>query len=204
VSCQSSEAFINITSKTLWSSRGVGSLVLQPSHAAIIMLLSVSDSDVPRHLRILMIYTAHGIHFKSRRYGDLPAWKPEKCENRLTLTLENALIILPLSFQVCNSVTEAADQLYSYVVITTKAIPELVRTPALLSPLLSPPYSDKFPQPTYVLFQNGLNIEVDLYNALKKLGKGKPKIISSVIYVRTNMSGNNVVEHDNEVHIIWL
>lgn len=105
-----------------------------------------------------------------------------------------------MSFQVCNSVTEAADQPYSYVIITTKAIPELIRTHALLSPLLSPPYSDKFPQPTYVLFQNGLNVEVDLYNALKKLGKGEPKIISSAIYVGTNMSADNVIEHDNEVH----
>jgi 2-dehydropantoate 2-reductase len=84
-------------------------------------------------------------------------------------------------------------------VVTTKAIPELIRTHTLLSPLLSPPYADKHPQPTYVLFQNGLNVEVDLYNALKELGKGEPKIISTAVYIGTNLSGDNVVEHGHGV-----
>lgn len=105
---------------------------------------------------------------------------------------------------MCNSITEAADRPFSYVVVATKAIPELIRTHTLLSPLLSPPYADKYPQPTYVLFQNGLNVEIDLYNALKELDKGEPKIISTAVYIGTNLSGDNVIEHDNAVCIIWL
>jgi len=119
---------------------------------------------------------SHGMHIKSQKYGDIPAWRP---------------------YRLCSSVAQAADQSYSYVLVTTKAIPELVRTHTLLSPLLSPPYSDKYPQPTYVLFQNGLNVEVDLYNALKELGKGEPKIISTAIYIGTNLLDDNVVRHND-------
>jgi len=120
------------------------------------------------------IINSHGIHVKSKKYGNIEAWKPDR---------------------LCSSVAQACDQSYSHVVITTKAIPELIRTPTLLSALLTPPYSDTYPQPTYVLLQNGLNVEVDLYEAIKKLGKGEPKIISTAIYIGTNLVGDNIVEH---------
>jgi 2-dehydropantoate 2-reductase len=84
-------------------------------------------------------------------------------------------------------------------VVTTKAIPELISTSTILVSLLSPPYSDKYPQPTYVLLQNGLNVEVDLYNAIKKLGKGEPKIISAAVYIATNITDENVVLHTIDV-----
>lgn len=83
--------------------------------------------------------------------------------------------------------------------ITTKAVPELTRTPTILSPLLSTPYTDKFSQPTYVLLQNGLNVEIDLYEALNKLGKGSPSIISTALYIGTNLLAPNVVEHNDFV-----
>ncbi|TFY55552.1 hypothetical protein EVJ58_g8180 [Rhodofomes roseus] len=103
----------------------------------------------------------------------------------------------------CRSVAEAADHPYAYVVVTAKAIPELIRTPALLAPLLSPLYSDKHPQPTYVLMQNGLNVEVDLYEALKKLKPNEePRIISTAVWIGTGMKGSNVVEHNDFVSII--
>ena len=65
-------------------------------------------------------------------------------------------------FPVFQSVERAADRAYSYVVVTTKVIPEQFRTHELLAPLLSETYVRRFPQPTYVLMQNGLNIELDL------------------------------------------
>lgn len=100
---------------------------------------------------------------------------------------------------VCRSVAEAADRPYSHVVVTTKAIPDLYRTPQILAPLLAPGYSGKYPQPTYVLFQNGLNVEVDLFNAIKALGKGDPKIIGMAVYIATNLLDDNVVEHSHYV-----
>ena len=106
-----------------------------------------------------------------------------------------------ISVQVCSSVAQAADQPYSHVVVTTKAIPELIRTHTLLAPLLSPTYSDMYPQPTYVLFQNGLNVEVDLYDAIKKLGKSEPKIISTAVFIATNLISGNVVEHSHFVRM---
>ena len=112
-------------------------------------------------------------------------------------TLSNSSLIF--SSKVCPSVAQACDREYSHVVVTTKAIPELTSTSTLLSSLLSPPYSDRYPQPTYVLLQNGLNVEVDLYNAIKKLGKGEPKIISTAVYIATNITGENVVLHTDYV-----
>ncbi|TFY75055.1 hypothetical protein EWM64_g8957 [Hericium alpestre] len=94
------------------------------------------------------------------------------------------------------SVAQAADRAYDYVVVATKAIPEITRTPTLLSPLLSQPYVQTHAQPTYVLMQNGLNVEKDLYESVKSL-RQDPKIISTTIWIGTNMFDSNVVEHNH-------
>jgi len=72
-------------------------------------------------------------------------------------------------------------------------------TPSLLNPLLSAPYADTHPQPTYVLFQNGLNVEVDLYHSLKKLGRGEPSIVSTAVWIGTNLTEPSVVKHSDFV-----
>ena len=100
---------------------------------------------------------------------------------------------------VCKSVAEAADRQYSYVLVTTKAIPELAKTSRILQPFISPAYLERFPQPTYVLMQNGLNVEVDLYNALKTAGIDNPKILSTAVWIGTNLLAPNVVQHNTFV-----
>jgi len=115
-----------------------------------------------------------GVHFKSSNRGDIDGWRP---------------------YRLVRSVDEAANQAYSYVVVATKAIPDRFTTPSLLRPLLSSPYVDKYPQPTYVLFQNGINVEIDLYHAIKKLGKGEPRIISAAVYIFSNTQGPRIVEY---------
>jgi hypothetical protein len=105
---------------------------------------------------------------------------------------------------VCKSVAEAADREYSYVVVATKVIPELTKTPELLAPLLSASYNAKFRQPTYVLIQNGLNVEVDLFNALAQLQiqgvlKEVPCIIGGALWIATNLREPNVVDHSDWV-----
>ena len=99
---------------------------------------------------------------------------------------------------MCASVADASDRAYDYVVVTTKAIPELARTPALLAPLLAPAYARAHAQPTYVLFQNGLNVERDLHAAVAALGHA-PRIISTAVYISTAMLGANVVRHETFV-----
>jgi 2-dehydropantoate 2-reductase len=96
---------------------------------------------------------------------------------------------------VCKSVAEAADCAYSYVIITTKSIPDVVKTSTILAPFLSPEYTSQFPQPAYVFVQNGLNVEVDTYHAVKAIGQGEPRIISCAVYVLANLLAPNVVEH---------
>jgi len=72
--------------------------------------------------------------------------------------------------------------------------------------LLATSYTDKYPQPTYVLMQNGLNIEVELYEAIKNLKKGEPSIINTAIWIGTNLVEGNVIEHNDFVRgyfIVW-
>jgi hypothetical protein len=102
---------------------------------------------------------------------------------------------------VCKSVSDAADKPYSYIVVATKALPELVRTSDILRPLLARAYVDKHPQPTYVLMQNGLNVEAELYEAIKELRKGEPKIISTALWIGTNLFDGNVVKHNEFVRL---
>jgi len=110
---------------------------------------------------------------------------------------------LPLHLNtVYKSVADAANRSYSYVFITTKAIPEIARTPDILRPLLSSPYADLYSQPTYVVLQNGLNVERDLHEALVQLNKGPPSIIASALYILANLLGPNVVEHDSFVGLV--
>ncbi|KAJ3737407.1 ketopantoate reductase PanE/ApbA-domain-containing protein [Lentinula guzmanii] len=117
----------------------------------------------------------HGMYIKSRRFGNVEAWKPDR---------------------VVNSISSAADRQYSHVILATKCVPEVIKTSEILKPLLSAPYSDRFEQPVYVLLQNGLNIEVDLYRAIKSLGTpNEPRIINAGVYVFANLISANVVEH---------
>jgi 2-dehydropantoate 2-reductase len=108
-------------------------------------------------------------------------------------------ITVHLGIIVVSSVAEAADRPYSYVVLTTKAIPEVIKTSRVLEPLLSSPYSERHPQPTYVLLQNGLGVERDLYHSVKALDQGEPKIISTVVWIATNLVEKNVVDHNHFV-----
>lgn len=94
------------------------------------------------------------------------------------------------------SVAKAADRQYSYVILTTKAVPDLTKTSKILEPLLSPPYTQNFAQPTYVLLQNGLNVDIDLYLAIKEIGTGHPRILSDAVWIMSNvLSPANIVEH---------
>ncbi|GJE86303.1 ketopantoate reductase PanE/ApbA C terminal-domain-containing protein [Phanerochaete sordida] len=144
------------------------SLILKKSGQASVTVVARSNYDA---------VSKNGMRFKSRKYGDIEGWKPD----RLFAKLEHAL-----------------DRPYSHVVVTTKAIPELTRTPDLLAPLLAPPYASKHRQPTYVLMQNGLGVERDLYNALKKLNAAEePRIISTAVWIGTTLLAPDVCEHND-------
>ncbi|PPQ77927.1 hypothetical protein CVT25_015402 [Psilocybe cyanescens] len=124
-----------------------------------------------------------GVRFESNQYGTIDGWRPDR---------------------LCKSVVEAADGPYSYVLITTKAIPELTKTSHVLAPFLSKDYNDRFPQPTYVLMQNGLNVENELYSSLRALGRGDPRIISTGVWINTNLVAPNVVEHNGAFNRLAL
>lgn len=99
---------------------------------------------------------------------------------------------------------DAADKPYDYVVVTTKAIPEVVTTAQILSPLITKDYADRFRQPTYILLQNGLGVERELYHALKALPNSaavEPKIITCGLWIYTNLLAPNVVEHGDFVSL---
>jgi 2-dehydropantoate 2-reductase len=81
--------------------------------------------------------------------------------------------------------------------VATKALPEIVATSALLAPLLQPSY--KFAQPVYVLLQNGMGIEKDLYSAAVKLDKGTPQILHGATWIGANLVAPNVLVHGDFV-----
>ncbi|KIO32798.1 hypothetical protein M407DRAFT_18263 [Tulasnella calospora MUT 4182] len=111
---------------------------------------------------------------KSKKYGDIRDFQP---------------------FRVVRTVTEAVDQAYDYVVVATKAIPELYSTSEMVAPLLSSDY--KYPQPTYVLMQNGLGVERDLHAALQeKKGTRSARIITGAVVIMSNVIGDTVVHGD--------
>ncbi|KAL4263663.1 Ketopantoate Reductase-Related [Pleurotus pulmonarius] len=140
------------------------SLILQRSGVARVTVVARSNYSAVKD---------QGVQFKSKKFGEIKDWKPDR---------------------LCSTVTNAADQAYDYVVVATKAVPELRLTPEILSPLLSPEYTNRFAQPTYVLMQNGLNVEKDLYNAIRRLNQEKPSIVSTAMYVGTTLVAPNVVE----------
>jgi 2-dehydropantoate 2-reductase len=139
---------------------------------------------------------AEGMNIRSEKYGTHESWKPyRRKQDRNILEFPALSITVHLGIIVVSSVVEAADRPYSYVVLTTKAIPEVIKTSQILEPLLSSPYSERHPQPTYVLLQNGLGVEQDLYHSIKALNQGEPKIISAVIWIRTNLVEKNVINN---------
>ncbi|KAI0321510.1 ketopantoate reductase PanE/ApbA C terminal-domain-containing protein [Amylostereum chailletii] len=124
------------------------------------------------------IVTAKGMDVHSEKYGKHDGWRPDR---------------------VVPSVSHACDRAYDYVIVATKAIPELLRTPALLTPLLKSPYTDTCPQPTYVILQNGFNVEGDLYEAVRDLGH-QPRILGTTVYIGTKMEGPNKLIHSDFAH----
>jgi 2-dehydropantoate 2-reductase len=113
-----------------------------------------------------------GLEIRSRKYGYIHGWRPDR---------------------LFNSLSQALDREYAYVAVATKAIPEITSTPDLLAPLLGPSY--KFPQPVYVLLQNGMGIEKDLHLAAVKLDKGTPRILHGAVWIATNLVAPNVIVH---------
>ncbi|KAJ1300943.1 hypothetical protein OPQ81_003369 [Rhizoctonia solani] len=115
-----------------------------------------------------------GIDIRSRKHGDILGWKPDR---------------------VVKSVADAADREYKYVLITTKALPDIAPTPQILAPLLDEDYSKKYPCPTFVVLQNGLGVEKDLYTAIESSWKTKPRVLSAAVYIQANLiGGRDVVE----------
>ena len=68
---------------------------------------------------------------------------------------------------VTKSVKDAVESgiAFSYVVVTTKYLPDIITTTQILRPLLSDSYVHSV-LPTVMPIQNGLGIEEDIYAAL--------------------------------------
>ncbi|KAI5826585.1 6-phosphogluconate dehydrogenase C-terminal domain-like protein [Schizophyllum commune Tattone D] len=145
----------------------VYSMILQKSGKVNLTVVARSNHDLVKN---------EGVHFKSLKFGEIQGWRP---------------------YRVAKSVAAAADRPYSHVFVATKCVPDVIKTSKMLAPLLSSPYTERFPQPTYVLLQNGLNVEKDLYEALSALSLPTPRIISTALYIMANMLSPNVVQHND-------
>lgn len=90
-------------------------------------------------------------------------------------------------WQVLRSVHEACDRDYSYIVICTKALPELSSTAALLEPFMNQTGAE---QPTIVLVQDGVGVEKPVQTAFPQA-----IILSTVVWTGANNLGNGIIEH---------
>ena len=86
------------------------------------------------------------------------------------------------SLPVVKSVEEASDTAYAFVIITTKSLPDILPTEAMLEPIIKAGKSK-----TFVLIQNGLGIEEGIYAATRGIDA---TILTSVCYISTNLVGN--------------
>jgi 2-dehydropantoate 2-reductase len=125
---------------------------------------------------------ANGVHIKSDLHGSFKGWKP----HRLFRTIEEAL-----------------DRSYSYVLLTTKALPNIRPNATILAPLLAESYLKIHSLPTFVIMQNGLWVETDLYLAILNLGQ-IPSIISTAVYINSNLIGDNILEQSMKIDRIVL
>lgn len=100
----------------------------------------------------------------------------------------------------------ACDQRFDYVFLCAKSIPEVANNLRILEPLVNAYHTSS--QPTYVILQNGLGVERDLYYALKEKSQGSqmtrdgqevtdrgPLVISGALYIMANVLENGDVIH---------
>ncbi|TRM67984.1 ketopantoate reductase PanE/ApbA-domain-containing protein [Schizophyllum amplum] len=149
----------------------VFSMILQNSSKVNVTVVARSNYD---------LVCNEGVNFKSLKFGEIQRWKPHR---------------------VVKSVAAAADRPYSHVFVATKCTPDVVKTSKILAPLISAPYAVRFPQPTYVLLQNGLNVEKDLYEALSAFAPSA-RIISTALYIMANLLGPNSVQHNDMDRVV--
>lgn len=162
---------------------GMYSYIIKKSGLANISVVARSNYEIVRR---------DGVSFRSLKYGNFDGWRPDA---------------------VYKSITDAiSEKEYDYVLVATKAIPELTTTPQLLEPFLTAPFTEKHKQPTYILFQNGLGVEKDLYQAVRKVNEAaaakiggeveEPRIVDGAVWIGTNLIGPNVVEHGDFDNVV--
>jgi len=99
---------------------------------------------------------------------------------------------------VARSVQDAIESgiAFSYVIVTTKYLPDITTTTQILQPLLSDSYVHPV-LPTVVLMQNGLGIEEDIYAALKSHPKtvSTAMVISCAVYITASLVDDGSVSH---------
>lgn len=106
---------------------------------------------------------------------------------------------------VYTSLEQALDRPYAYVVLATKAVPEVISTPAIVAPLLHPAYAELHPQPAYVFMQNGIGVEDDLYTTLiRKFPSQEPRLIGVALWIGIQMVDGNAIEYRNFVGLSCL
>ncbi|MBW0488982.1 hypothetical protein O181_028697 [Austropuccinia psidii MF-1] len=115
-----------------------------------------------------------GLTIKSKKYGEIPNWKP---------------------YRVIQSVQEANDRPYRFIINCVKCLPDVEPSPTLLEHFLKPPHeiSDVPSRPdlaTLVLIQNGIGIEQPLAEAFPSV-----HIISCVAWVCANIKKSSSASH---------
>ncbi|GAA5947009.1 hypothetical protein JCM3765_002115 [Sporobolomyces pararoseus] len=113
-----------------------------------------------------------GIEIRSDKFGHFKGWKP---------------------YRLVKDTAEANDRAYKYIIVTTKALPDLLPTASILAPFLESNLNqsvDLEDGPTVVLIQNGIGIEHGLQVAYPQV-----PIISVVAWIGANLHPGPLVTH---------
>ncbi|GAA5846561.1 hypothetical protein JCM5353_005355 [Sporobolomyces roseus] len=113
-----------------------------------------------------------GIEFRSDKFGHHKAWKP---------------------YRLCKNAEEANDRSYKYIVVSTKALPDILPTASILAPFLESNLNqsiDLEDGPCVVLMQNGIGIEHALQVAYPQI-----PLISVVVWIGANLHPGPLVTH---------
>ncbi|GAA5875992.1 hypothetical protein JCM16303_006986 [Sporobolomyces ruberrimus] len=113
-----------------------------------------------------------GIEIQSEKFGHFKEWRP---------------------YRLVKDAAEANDRPYKYIIVTTKALPDLLPTASILAPFLESNMNqsiDLEDGPTVVLMQNGIGIEHGLQVAYPQV-----PVISVVVWIGANLHPGPLVTH---------
>ncbi|KAI9213918.1 hypothetical protein DS838_001153 [Geotrichum bryndzae] len=151
----------------LVGSGGVGTIAsLGLEKGGFAQVTSVLRSDYEK-------VSKHGFEIKSIDHGDYTNWKPHRIVPNVQAAVD-------------------AGEVYDYIVVAIKALPEFFKTEEIIRPAMVKNAAGEYP--TVVLIQNGIDIERPVYEAYPGA-----IVLSGVSMIGSHNFGSKIVQFEHDV-----